>query len=77
VLVGLLTREMTIFDGTYYQLKDERCEPKGPQQPHPPICIGGSGEKRTLRTTARYAQHWNFGGGTPEDFAQVERSRSA
>jgi F420-dependent oxidoreductase-like protein len=55
VLVGLLTREMTTLDGTYYQLKDARCEPKGPQQPHPPICIGGSGEKRTLRTTARYA----------------------
>jgi F420-dependent oxidoreductase-like protein len=69
VLVGLLTRETTTFDGTYYQLKDARCEPKGPQQPHPPICIGGSGEKRTLRTTARYAQHWNFGGGTPDEFA--------
>ena len=39
------------------------------QQPHPPICIGGAGEKRTLRTTARYAQHWNFVGGTPEEFA--------
>ena len=35
----------------------------------PPICIGGSGEKRTLRTTARFAQHWNFVGGTPEEFA--------
>jgi F420-dependent oxidoreductase-like protein len=69
VLVGLLTQEITTFDGTYYQLKDARCEPKGPQKPHPPICIGGSGEKRTLRTTARYAQHWNFAGGTPEEFA--------
>ena len=39
------------------------------QQPHPPICIGGSGEKRTLRTTARFAQHWNSAGGTPEEFA--------
>src|SRR5262249_41133884 len=70
VLVGLLTQEMTTFDGTYYQLKDARCEPKGPQRPHPPICIGGSGEKRTLRTTARYAQHWNFVGGTPDEFAR-------
>jgi len=40
------------------------------QHPHPPICIGGSGEQRTLRTTARFAQHWNFVGGTPEEFAR-------
>jgi alkanesulfonate monooxygenase SsuD/methylene tetrahydromethanopterin reductase-like flavin-dependent oxidoreductase (luciferase family) len=33
-----------------------------------PICIGGSGEKRTLKTAARFAQHWNFVGGTFEDF---------
>ncbi|HEX3590117.1 MAG TPA: LLM class F420-dependent oxidoreductase [Pseudonocardiaceae bacterium] len=69
VLVGLLTQESTTFDGTFYQLKDARCEPKAVQTPHPPICIGGGGEKRTLRTTARFAQHWNFGGGTPEEFA--------
>ena len=30
-------------------LTDARCEPKGPQRPHPPIVIGGGGEKRTLR----------------------------
>jgi alkanesulfonate monooxygenase SsuD/methylene tetrahydromethanopterin reductase-like flavin-dependent oxidoreductase (luciferase family) len=28
-----------------------------------------SGEKRTLRTAARFAQHWNFVGGTVEEFA--------
>ena len=70
VLHGLLTQETTTFDGTYYQLKDARNEPKGPQQPHPPICIGGSGEKRTLPLTAKYADHWNFVGGTPEEFAR-------
>jgi F420-dependent oxidoreductase-like protein len=69
VLVGLLTRTTTTFAGKYYQLNEARNEPKGVQTPHPPICIGGSGEKRTLRTTARFAQHWNFVGGTPADFA--------
>ena len=64
VLTSLLSKETTNFDGKYYQLKDARNEPKGPQRPHPPICIGGSGEKRTLRITARYAEHWNFVGGT-------------
>jgi F420-dependent oxidoreductase-like protein len=70
VLIGLLSQESTDFDGAYYQLRDARCEPKGPQRPHPPICIGGSGERRTLRTTAKYAQHWNFVGGAPEEFAR-------
>ena len=26
--------------------------------------------RRTLRTAARFAQHWNFVGGTPEEFAR-------
>jgi F420-dependent oxidoreductase-like protein len=69
VLIGLLSQPTTTFSGKYYQLTDARCEPKGPQKPHPPIVIGGGGEKRTLRTTALYAQHWNFVGGTPEEFA--------
>lgn len=70
VLVGLLSQETTTFHGKFYDLSEARNEPKGPQRPHPPICIGGSGEKRTLRTTARFAQHWNFVGGTPEEFAR-------
>jgi F420-dependent oxidoreductase-like protein len=70
VLIGLLSQETTTFKGEYYQLEDARNEPKGPQRPHPPICIGGSGEQRTLRTAARFAQHWNFVGGTPEQFAR-------
>jgi F420-dependent oxidoreductase-like protein len=72
VLTGLLSpQETTTFKGRYYQLSDARCNPKPVQQPHPPICIGGSGEKRTLRTTARFAQHWNFVGGTPEQFSHA------
>ena len=69
VIVGLLSQESTTFSGRYFQLTEARCEPKGPQRPHPPICIGGNGERRTLRTTARFAQHWNFVGGSPEEFA--------
>ena len=44
VLIGLLSQETTDFDGRFYQLTAARNEPKGPQRPHPPICIGGGGE---------------------------------
>jgi F420-dependent oxidoreductase-like protein len=70
VLVSLLSQETTDFAGRYYRLTNARCEPKGVQRPHLPICVGGSGERRTLRTAARFAQHWNFLGGTPEEFAR-------
>lgn len=70
VLVNLLSRDTTTFCGTYYRLVDARNAPKGVQQPHPPLCVGGNGEKRTLRTAARFAQHWSFLGGTPQDFAR-------
>jgi F420-dependent oxidoreductase-like protein len=70
VLVSLLSEDVTDFTGAHYTLTAARNEPKGPQRPHPPICIGGSGEKRTLRTVARFAQHWNFLGGTAQEFAR-------
>ena len=68
MLIGLLSDETTTFNGSYFQLTEARCNPKPVQRPHPPICIGGSGERRTLRTVARFAQHWNFVGGTVEEF---------
>jgi F420-dependent oxidoreductase-like protein len=70
VLIGLLSQEKTDFSGRYYTLTGARCEPKPVQRPHPPICVGGSGERRTLRTAAMYAQHWNFVGGPVEEFAR-------
>jgi F420-dependent oxidoreductase-like protein len=70
IIVGLLTQATTTVHGKHFQVTDARNEPKPVQRPHPPICIGGSGERRTLRTAARFAQHWNFVGGTPEEFAR-------
>ena len=68
VIDSLLVHEITTFQGKYFQLEQARCEPKGPQQPRPPIVIGGGGEKRTLRIAARFAQHWNLPFATPEVF---------
>ena len=55
----------------HYEVTEARCDPKPAQRPYPPICIGGSGVKRTLRTAARFAQHWNFDSGRPEEFARA------
>ena len=59
IIVSLLENEWTDFEGRHFTLTRARNEPKGPQQPHPPIVIGGLGEKRTLRAVARWADHWN------------------
>lgn len=46
---------------SHYRFDDPRLEPQ-PLQRHLPIMIGGSGERRTLRTVARYADMWNIFG---------------
>ena len=50
------------FDGTYYHSHELTENPLPVQKPHPPIMIGGSGEKVTLRLVAQYAQFCNVGG---------------
>jgi F420-dependent oxidoreductase-like protein len=63
VIMGLLTQDRTTFEGRYYTLTEAMNSPKSVQRPHPPICVGGAGEKRTLPLVARYAQNWNYPGG--------------
>jgi F420-dependent oxidoreductase-like protein len=70
VLESLFTNELTTFDGEYYRLVDAMNNPK-PLQAKLPICIGGSGRKRTLPLTARFADHWNYGGTDPAEFADL------
>lgn len=59
VIVRLLSDTVADYEGKHFTLQQARCEPKPIQRPHPPIAIGGSGEKKTLRLVAQYAQHWN------------------
>ncbi|HXI82204.1 MAG TPA: LLM class flavin-dependent oxidoreductase, partial [Verrucomicrobiae bacterium] len=51
-------KEVTSAPGGHYAFDHLRHQP-APIQAHLPIMIGGSGEKKTLRTVARYADLWN------------------
>ncbi len=53
-----------------YRFRDLRINP-APYQDHLPIMIGGSGERKTLRTVARYADQWNAFG-SPEVLAHKD-----
>src|SRR5487761_217913 len=48
------------FDGAHYHLGRTLNSPQALSRPHPPILIGGSGEKKTLKLVARYADAGNI-----------------
>lgn len=54
------------FDGKHYQLKETLCSPRPIQSPRPKILVGGSGERKTLRIVAKYADACNVRGTDPE-----------
>jgi F420-dependent oxidoreductase-like protein len=63
VIRGLFdSNEPVTFHGKYYTLEQARFSPKSVQWPHPPIMVGGGGEKRTLRSVALYADTLNLFG---------------
>ncbi|MFQ6011889.1 MAG: TIGR03560 family F420-dependent LLM class oxidoreductase [Nitrososphaerales archaeon] len=63
------TQETPSFEGKHYKISEVLCSPKPTQKPHPPITVGGEGE-RILHVVAEEADRWNFRGyfATIEDF---------
>jgi len=62
VIRAMWTEPYASFAGEHYRIARAINEPKGVQQPHPPIWVGGSGERVTLRLAAQYGDATNFGG---------------
>ena len=61
----------TPYEGRHYQLAETLCVPAPLSSPRPPILIGGSGERKTLRLVAQYADACNLFAGTPDDVVRL------
>ncbi len=72
IIKKMWTEKKPSFHGKYYNIKGAVCEPKPLQKPHPPLWIGGAGEKLTLKVVAELADGYNVGA-SPQDFARKMR----
>jgi F420-dependent oxidoreductase-like protein len=62
VILAMWTQEEATFEGQYYQVHNAINQPKGVQQPHIPLLIGGGGEQVTLKLVAQYGDACNVRG---------------
>src|SRR5439155_13136665 len=67
VIRTLWAQEHASFSGPIFSLKEAHLNPKPAQNPAP-LLVGGSGEKRTLRVVARFADEWNSITAPPERY---------
>jgi F420-dependent oxidoreductase-like protein len=73
IVRGLLTTDDFTFEGRYHSVEHATLRPRPVQQPHPPIWIGASGERRMMPIAARYADVWHCFGGVRELAPKSER----
>ncbi len=61
VITSVWSQDRAHFAGQYYTFTGAQQDPGPVQQPHPPIVIGGHGERYLMRAMARYADIANIG----------------
>jgi F420-dependent oxidoreductase-like protein len=60
IALQMWSAKVTSYTGKHYRLAETLNSPQPISQPHPPIMIGGAGEKRTLPLVAKYGDACNL-----------------
>lgn len=65
IIKKMWKNEKSSFKGKHYSIKNAICNPKPLQNPHPPLMVGGAGDK-LMEVVAKHATRYNHPFGTPE-----------
>ncbi len=68
IIRAMWTEEKPSFNGKHFRIEEAYCNPKPLQDPHPPIMLGGAGEKYMLPLVAELADEWNCPATHVEEF---------
>ena len=72
VMTKLMTQKDATFEGRHYRLRNATYRPLPVQRPHPPVWVGGGGERKLMPLAARRADVWH-GFGTVADLARKSK----
>ena len=75
IIETMMTQRRASYTGTHYRITEALSNPLPVQRPRPPIMIGGSGERRTLRLVAQYADYCNILGDPATVARKIEALR--